>query len=165
MCVCIYVQRRVETLKRNSAIVSHKLCMNDKKKKCNIGKNRRRFEAIFLSRTIKEEEKLFEKRIITKEQRRVNYILSTLNNSRHGGRERDSRFEHNSLSVSNRFQLKYKAVVTINTHVSILKPWKIWIKATGRRYELKSYTKRIIWTISINLKFEAQEFDRKKINK
>lgn len=32
MCVCIYVQRRVETLKRNSAIVSHKLCMDDKKK-------------------------------------------------------------------------------------------------------------------------------------
>lgn len=63
--------------------------MNDKKKKCNIEKNRRRFEAIFLSRTIKEEEKLFEKRIITKEQRRGNYILSTLNNSRHGGRERE----------------------------------------------------------------------------
>lgn len=98
-----------------------------KEKKCNIVKNRRRFEAIFLSRTIKEEEKLFEKRIITKEQRRGNYILSTLNNSRHGGRqrERDSRFEHNGLSVSNRFQLKYKAVVTINTHISALKPWKI----------------------------------------
>lgn len=74
--------------------------MNDKKEKekCNIGKNRRRFEAIFLSRTIKEGEKLFEKRIITKEQRRGNYILSTLNNSRHGGRERERERE---ILVSN----------------------------------------------------------------
>ena len=47
---------------------------------------------------LKKGEKLFEKRIITKEQRRGNYILSTLNNSRHGGRERERERE---ILVSN----------------------------------------------------------------
>lgn len=54
-------------------MVSHKLCTNDRKKSVTV---ERIVEGIYSSsRTIKEEEKLLEKRIITKEQRRSNYIL------------------------------------------------------------------------------------------
>lgn len=103
--------------------------MNDKKEKekCNIGKNRRRFEAIFLSRTIKEGGKIIRETHNyegTKTRQLYSFHLEQFSSrgQRKRERERDSRFEHNSLSVSNRFQLKYKAVVTINTHISALKP-------------------------------------------